>query len=274
MAVGGRLILPIAEPCISNTDTLVVGATLTINVAGSGTLANLFSDAALSDPITNPLTSDSAGRFFAQTTVLWADDSQAYDCDLNYNNGTSFTFPNLYTVGPQASTSGLAPINSPTFTGVPQAPTPASNDNSNKIATTNYVQAQAYAPLASPIFTGTPEGPTAAPGTNTTELATTAFVETAIGLTAPNGTTSGTVKFLGLLLQWQTFSLGASGGASVSITWPTAFPTAVLGVPWIALNNGALEAIGVNSATTTGCTVQKGPQDTFARTGTCWALGN
>ncbi len=34
-----------------------------------------------------------------------------------------------------------APINSPTFTGTPAAPTPATSDNSTKIATTEYVQA-------------------------------------------------------------------------------------------------------------------------------------
>ena len=37
-----------------------------------------------------------------------------------------------------------------------------------------------FAPLASPVFTGIPEAPTAAPGTNTTQLATTAFVEAAV----------------------------------------------------------------------------------------------
>lgn len=36
-----------------------------------------------------------------------------------------------------------------------------------------------YAPLASPTFTGVPAAPTAAPGTNTTQLATTAFVAAA-----------------------------------------------------------------------------------------------
>jgi hypothetical protein len=38
----------------------------------------------------------------------------------------------------------------------------------------------AYAPLASPTFTGVPAAPTAAPGTNTTQIASTAFVTAAI----------------------------------------------------------------------------------------------
>lgn len=37
------------------------------------------------------------------------------------------------------------------------------------------------APILSPVFTGLPEAPTAAPGTNTTQLATTAFVTAAVG---------------------------------------------------------------------------------------------
>lgn len=108
----------------------------------------------------------------------------------------------------------LALLNSPIFTGNPQAPTPALADNSTLIATTAYVKGQNYitaagapvtsvfgrtgavtaqsgdyvvgqvtgaAPLASPTFTGVPAAPTAAPGTNTTQLATTAFVTNAVG---------------------------------------------------------------------------------------------
>jgi hypothetical protein len=271
---GGILYIPLSAPSLSNTGAPVVGATLTVFVAGGDTLASLFADSGLSTAITNPLTSDSAGRFMAQSTVIWADDSQAYDCVLNYNNGTSFTFSTLYPLGPGVDLSAFAPINSPTFTGVPQAPSPATNDSSSKIATTSFVKAQGYAPLASPTLTGVPAGPTAAANTNTTQLATTAFVETAIGLTAPTGTATGHVNFLGLILQWTPYSLGASDGATQSINWPTPFPTAVLGQPWIAPINGALEMIGTNTVTTTGCTVQKGPQDTFARTGTVFALGN
>ena len=73
--------------------------------------------------------------------------------------------------------TSFAPIASPTFTGVPAAPTPALNDNTTAIATTAFVFANA-ATLNSPAFTGTPTAPTAAPGTNTTQLATTEFANT------------------------------------------------------------------------------------------------
>lgn len=53
-----------------------------------------------------------------------------------------------------------APKVSPTFTGDPKAPTPATADNDTSIATTAFVKAQGYAPLASPTFTGTVSGVT------------------------------------------------------------------------------------------------------------------
>ena len=103
-----------------------------------------------------------------------------------------------------------ADLASPTFTGIPTAPTAASGTNTTQIATTAFVNAavaaggvtidsalstasenpvqnkvittavNAKAPLASPALTGTPTAPTAASGTNSTQIATTAFVATEI----------------------------------------------------------------------------------------------
>ena len=106
-----------------------------------------------------------------------------------------------------ADVSGAAPLASPTFTGVPAAPTAVADTNTTQVATTAYVVGQAgsttptangtaavgtslkfaradhvhptdttRAPLASPTFTGVPAAPTAAVDTNTTQLATTAYV--------------------------------------------------------------------------------------------------
>ena len=69
-----------------------------------------------------------------------------------------------------------APLASPTFTGIPAAPTAAVDTNTTQIATTQFVIGQGYAKLASPALSGTPTAPTAAVNTNTTQLATTAFV--------------------------------------------------------------------------------------------------
>lgn len=107
--------------------------------------------------------------------------------------------------------SGGAPSNSPTFTGSPQAPTPAQNDASSLIATTQWVSQQgginlpqmdsssptpgdsplwahdnhshpidtSRAPLDSPALTGIPSADTAVLGTSTSQLATTAFATAA-----------------------------------------------------------------------------------------------
>ena len=97
-----------------------------------------------------------------------------------------------------------APIDSPNFTGVPTAPTPAQGSSDGQLATTAFVTNAVAdsvvgvasfntrtgavvlttaditgvggAVLASPIFTGLPSAPTAAPG-DTTQLATTQFVQ-------------------------------------------------------------------------------------------------
>lgn len=95
-----------------------------------------------------------------------------------------------------ASDSLKANLASPTFTGVPAAPTATSGTNTTQIATTAFVTAAApdisgKANIAAPTFTGVPAAPTAAQGTDTTQLATTAFVnaEIAADLTAAIGST-------------------------------------------------------------------------------------
>lgn len=83
-----------------------------------------------------------------------------------------------------------APLASPALTGAPTAPTPAASDDSNRIATTSFVQSliellsmvvDGKAPKASPALTGTPTAPTPASGDSTTRIATTAFVQGLIG---------------------------------------------------------------------------------------------
>ncbi|UIN20827.1 phage tail-collar fiber domain-containing protein [Herbaspirillum frisingense] len=86
----------------------------------------------------------------------------------------------------------LAPLASPTFTGVPKAPTAAPGTSTTQLATTEFA-AKALAlkaDLASPTFTGTPKAPTAASGTNSTQLATTAFVRSEIASLVGNAPTA------------------------------------------------------------------------------------
>ena len=95
------------------------------------------------------------------------------------NGGTGQT-----TAGAALAALGGAPLASPTFTGVPLAPTAAPGTNTTQLATTSFV-VTSYAPFASPVFTGDPQAPTAAPGDNDTSIATTAF---AMNMQSPNFT--------------------------------------------------------------------------------------
>jgi len=122
----------------------------------------------------------------------------------------------------QATVDGKADKLSPTFTGTPTAPTPASTDNSTKLATTAFVQAatagialqaavDAKANINSPTFTGTPTAPTPTLGDNSTKLATTAYVNAQVSAGAADATTTskGIVKLTGDL-----------GGTATSPTVP------------------------------------------------------
>lgn len=111
---------------------------------------------------------------------------------VNFWNGSSWV--NAVSVSGVSSVNGLtgavtgiATLSSPTFTGIPAAPTAAADTNTTQIATTAYVIGQGYAKLASPTLTGTPAAPTASPGTNTTQIATTAYVTTAVAAAGGGG---------------------------------------------------------------------------------------
>lgn len=255
MTTSGRLILPLSEPALGDTALPISGATLTVYLTGTLTLASLFADSALATPITNPQTANSAGRFYAQSTTIFADASQGYDCVLAYpSTGQSFTYTNLTLLGVGSNTSGFAPINSPAFTGTPTAPTPALNDNSQKIATTAFVKGQNYAPLASPALTGTPTAPTATVGTNTTQIATTAFVQAALGASQSLATPGYYTAPGGLIIQWGAATTTAG---SVAVTFPITFPNGAFQVFVGAdANNAAFANVHNSSFTTSGVTIQ------------------
>ena len=92
--------------------------------------------------------------------------------------------------------SAYVPKNNPIFSGTPLLTTnPADNDNSKKIASTEWVKNQgylttpadlsAYAQLSSPIFSGAPISTTPATADDSTKIATTAFVKAQGYLTTP-----------------------------------------------------------------------------------------
>lgn len=90
-----------------------------------------------------------------------------------------------------------ATLESPSFTGIPTAPTADVGTRTNQIATTEFVlanQAAGGAPLDSPSFTGTPTAPTAGVGSDTAQLATCAFV---LANQSPGGAPADSPSFTG-----------------------------------------------------------------------------
>jgi hypothetical protein len=74
-----------------------------------------------------------------------------------------------------------APTDSPAFTGTPTAPTPATSDDSTKIATTAYTANKMSDALSSsPVLGGSPTCTTQAWNNDSTRIASTAFVQDAV----------------------------------------------------------------------------------------------
>jgi hypothetical protein len=164
----------------------------------------------------------------APTAVAGTDTAQLATCAfvLNELGGASIGVMSfngrggaVVLTGADITGAGGALLAGPAFSGTPTAPTAASGDASQQLATTafvaaaiaalsigvssfnsrtgavtlttNDISAAGGAVLASPIFSGQPTAPTASPGTSTTQLATTAYVMAAIaaatGVSSFNG---------------------------------------------------------------------------------------
>lgn len=190
--------------------------------------APLASPALTGNPTAPTASADDNDTSIATTAFVIGQASDANPVvDGSVTPGTSKKYSRADHVHPTDTTR--APLNSPTLTGVPAAPTPSAADNTTKIATTAFVHSEApglapvqsvagktgtvtlvegdianltsdlalKAPLANPTLTGTPAAPSAAADTNTTQIATTAFVIGQAGDTNPviNGTAApGTSK--------------------------------------------------------------------------------
>lgn len=138
------------------------------------------------------------------------------------------------------ATSGLAPINSPTFTGLPLLTTTptAGISNANAIANLQYITNQGfatvsqipslagYALLASPIFTGNPQAPTPLSTDNDTSIATTAYVQTAISGATTTTTITSTVATVsgnpvsGAVWTWQSVLNTTQGTTTLTLNQP------------------------------------------------------
>jgi hypothetical protein len=103
------------------------------------------------------------------------------------------------------------------------------------------------APIASPTFTGVPAAPTAAPGTDTTQIATTEFVQAALGTSiAADLGTSGSIVLGDAILKWGHYGGGSS---NPTINFPAAFPNACHNVQLTAKSTAADTADAANTYT-------------------------
>lgn len=140
---------------------------------------------------------------------------------------------------------------SPTLTGDPKAPTPATTDNDTSIATSAFVKAvvASYAPLDSPTLTGDPKAPTPATSDNDTSIATTAFVKAVVASYLTTAAAASTYAALtsftnslsgngyqklpgGLIIQWGQVAASFIGTETDlgNISYPISFPNAALWV--------------------------------------------
>ena len=148
--------------------------------------------------------------------------------------------------GPAATASwaALAPLNSPTFTGTPAAPTPLTSDNSTTLATTAFVKN-----FAAPIAGNSSQTFNVANGTGGNQAVN-------AGQFLASAASPGYQKLpSGIIIQWGTNAVGASS----FVTFPIPFPTACLCVTVSEANAtsatwglGRPTVHGSQSPTTTG----------------------
>ena len=171
------------------------------------------------------------------------------------------------------SAAGGALVASPTFTGIPAAPTAGLGTNTTQLATTAFVQAAILsgtnvvsfngrngavtlnasdisgaggAILNSPAFTGTPTAPTPSPGDNSAKIATTAFITSALaasGVETFNTRTGNVVLLLA--------DITAAGGAPIASPVFTGIPAGPTAAPGTSTTQLATTAF-VTAAVTAG----------------------
>jgi hypothetical protein len=222
-AAGGALLAsptftgtPHAPTAAPGTNTTQLATTAFVEAATSGSVSGVSSFNTRTGDVTLTLADVQATNILTDTALLGlptaptpptADNDQsiattafvkAVIATLTPGGVTSFNGRTgaISLLGSDVSAAGGALSASPTFTGIPAAPTAALGTSTTQLATTAFVINQLvqlnYAPLASPAFTGTPTAPTAAPGTANTQLATTAFVAAAV-----SAVVAGVVSFNG-----------------------------------------------------------------------------
>lgn len=108
--------------------------------------------------------------------------------------------------------------------------------------------------IASPTFTGVPKAPTAAQGTNNTQIATTAFVMAAVNAISSQGkivsyslAQNGYIKWdIGFILQW---GQNAGSNSGTTVKFPISFATATYAVLCTSIGTNSFIECAVNNIT-------------------------
>lgn len=217
MAIGplGNVATPKLQFFVPGTNTPLSGGKLFTYAGGTTTKQATYTNDAQT-PNTNPIILDANGQ-----CVCFVDTTLKYDFTLSPSTDTDPPTNAYWTVqnmGYQEMIASFAPINSPTFTGVPKAPTAALGDSSTAIATTQFVQNSITSGISGVVQVPSVTGQS---GKYLTNNGTTASWGTLPAISGASGAiVVGTVK-----IQWGSGTLPASGTttATVSITFPAAF---------------------------------------------------
>ena len=167
-----------------------------------------------------------------------------------------------------------APINSPTFTGTPTAPTPATSDNSTQLATTAYVKSSITAANAGLSSIGSISGTSNAKGA--TISGTTELILTPADATNGGVVTTGSQTFAGAKtfsatttfnddIKVNDITIGVGRRDNSSIT-STALGKLALGLNTTGSGNTALGQLSMSNNTTGGFNSASGSQSLGANT--------
>lgn len=166
----------------------------------------------------------------------------------------------------QGQTDQVAPLASPTFTGIPRAP--GYNGTASQIITFTHLDnavttlntaINLKAPLASPALTGTPTAPTASAATNNTQIATTQYVTSAVATKATDITSAYQTYTTNAIVTYSntvnTLLTAKANLASPEFTGVPLAPTATAGtnntqIATTAFTTGAISSVqnALNSA--------------------------
>jgi hypothetical protein len=177
----------------------------------------------------------------------------------------------IETTRAEAAEALLAPIASPTFTGIPAAPTAAALTSTTQVATTAFTTSAVgvettrattaealLAPLASPALTGNPTATTQTALNNSTRIATTAYTDAAVGVETTRATNAEALK---ANLASPTFTGVPAAPTATALTSTTqlattAFTTSAVGVETTRATTAEALLAPLASPTFTGTVTQ------------------